>query len=52
VKACVKLLTSQACYSLKTLRLNNNGLGVGGGKVRGLFYNGFGCCFFVEILAK
>lgn len=33
VKACVKLLTSKACYSLKTLKLNNNGLGVGGGKV-------------------
>ena len=33
VKACEKLLTSQACYSLRTLRLNNNGLGVGGGKV-------------------
>ena len=36
MKACVKLLTSQACYSLRILRLNNNGLGVGGGKV-GLF---------------
>jgi len=33
VKACVKLLTSKACYSLKILRFNNNGLGVGGGKV-------------------
>lgn len=33
VKACVKLLTSHACYSLRILRLNNNGLGVGGGKV-------------------
>lgn len=33
VKACVKLLTSKACYSLKTLKLNNNGLGVGGGKI-------------------
>ena len=34
VKACVRLLTSCACYSLTTLKLNNNGLGVGGGKVR------------------
>nr|XP_058971510.1 ran GTPase-activating protein 1-like [Pocillopora verrucosa] len=33
VKACVKLLTSHACYSLRILRLNNNGLGVGGGKI-------------------
>ncbi|EDO31643.1 predicted protein [Nematostella vectensis] len=33
VKACVKLLTSPACYSLKILRFNNNGLGVGGGKL-------------------
>ncbi|KXJ06171.1 Ran GTPase-activating protein 1, partial [Exaiptasia diaphana] len=33
VKACVKLLTSKACYSLKILRFNNNGLGVGGGKL-------------------
>ena len=46
VKACVKLLTSQACYSLKTLRLNNNGLGVGGGKVRDLFLMPFGVVFF------
>lgn len=37
VKACVKLLTNQSCYSLKTLRLNNNGLGVGGGKVSNFF---------------
>jgi len=41
VKACVKLLTSQSCYSLKTLRLNNNGLGVGGGKVSNFFVNVF-----------
>ena len=34
VKACVKLLTSQACFSLTTLKLNNNGLGIGGGKVK------------------
>ena len=37
VKACVKLLTSQACYSLTTLKLNNNGLGIGGGKVSKAF---------------
>lgn len=37
VKACVNLLTSQACYSLTTLKLNNNGLGIGGGKVSKVF---------------
>ena len=29
----VDLLTSPTCYTLKELRLNNNGLGVTGGKV-------------------
>ena len=29
----VELLKSESCYSLKELRLNNNGLGVTGGKV-------------------
>ena len=34
VKGIKKLLMSPACYSLKVLKLNNNGLGIGGGKVR------------------
>lgn len=33
VKAIKKLLTSPVCYSLQVLKLNNNGLGIGGGKV-------------------
>ena len=33
VKAIKKLLMSPVCYSLEILRLNNNGLGIGGGKV-------------------
>ena len=53
VKACVKLLTSQACYSLKMLRLNNNGLGVGGGKVRGLnISNAFNIVVFLWRCSK
>lgn len=28
-----KLLMSESCYNLHTLKLNNNGLGIGGGKV-------------------
>lgn len=28
-----KLLMSESCYGLNTLKLNNNGLGIGGGKV-------------------
>ena len=28
------LLKSSSCYTLKELKLNNNGLGIGGGKVR------------------
>lgn len=31
------LLTSQVCYSLKVLKFNNNGLGIGGGKVRRIY---------------
>lgn len=34
VKAIDKLLRSKACYLLETLKLNNNGLGIGGGEVR------------------
>lgn len=33
VKVCVKLLISYVCYLLRIFRLNNNGFGVGGGKV-------------------
>jgi len=34
VDAIKKLLKSEACYLLHTLKLNNNGLGIGGGKVK------------------
>lgn len=37
VKAVTKLLTSPSCFSLQVLKFNNNGLGIGGGKV-GLQY--------------
>ena len=30
----VELLKSSACFGLKIIRFNNNGLGIGGGKVR------------------
>ena len=33
-EALTTLLTSPSCYSLKVLKFNNNGLGIGGGKVR------------------
>ncbi|CAH1266837.1 RANGAP1 [Branchiostoma lanceolatum] len=33
VKACRGLLTSKAVYTLEMLKLNNNGLGVGGGQI-------------------
>lgn len=33
VTAIRVLLTSPVCYSLRVLKLNNNGLGIGGGKV-------------------
>jgi len=33
VKGIRTLLTSASCYSLHTLKLNNNGLGIGGGKI-------------------
>ncbi|XP_078600658.1 ran GTPase-activating protein 1-like isoform X2 [Branchiostoma floridae x Branchiostoma japonicum] len=33
VKACRGLLTSKAVYTLEVLKLNNNGLGVGGGQI-------------------
>ena len=29
-----KFLSSSACYTLEELRLNNCGMGIGGGKVR------------------
>ena len=34
VKSIKKLLMSPVCYSLEVLKLNNNGLGIGGGKVK------------------
>ena len=34
IEGLVDLLKSPSCYSLQVLRLNNNGLGIGGGKVR------------------
>lgn len=33
VEGVKTLLVSQVCYSLKILKFNNNGLGIGGGKV-------------------
>ena len=33
VKSVARLLTSPSCYSLKVLKFNNNGLGIGGGQV-------------------
>jgi len=36
-----EFLRSSSCYSLRELRLNNNGLGIQGGKVRLHF---FVCC--------
>ena len=39
-------LKSESCYSLKELRLNNNGLGITGGKVRTcVFEMSFKCIF-------
>lgn len=43
VNGIVELLKSKSCYSLKELRLNNNGLGSGGGKVS--MKAGLYCCF-------
>lgn len=39
VRACLDLLSSSAAYSLQILKFNNNGLGIGGGKVKEN-----GCC--------
>lgn len=33
IKGILVLLTSESCYSLQVLKLNNNGLGIGGGKM-------------------
>jgi len=33
VKGIKKLLMSESCYKLRVLKLNNNGLGIGGGKL-------------------
>lgn len=37
VKGIEKLLKSAACHSLQELRLNNCGMGIGGGKVGGVY---------------
>ena len=37
VEGIVDLLKSKTCYTLKELRLNNNGLGTTGGKVSSCF---------------
>jgi len=42
IEGVVDLLKSPSCYSLQVLRLNNNGLGIGGGKMRHGFH-GFVC---------
>lgn len=33
MKSVTKLLTSSSCFSLKVLKFNNNGLGIGGGQI-------------------
>lgn len=38
MKAVVALLTSPACFSLRVLKFNNTGIGIGGGKVGGGSY--------------
>ena len=40
VKAVQELIESKACYTLKELRFNNNGLGIGG-KVRSQIFINF-----------
>lgn len=37
VEGVSTLLTSEVCYSLKILKFNNNGLGIGGGKVANFY---------------
>ncbi len=37
VKGIEKLLKSTACHTLQELRLNNCGMGIGGGKVGGVY---------------
>jgi Ran GTPase-activating protein 1 len=37
MEGLVDFLKSPSCYSLKELRLNNNGLGITGGKASGAF---------------
>ena len=44
VTGIVDLLKSKTCYTLKELRLNNNGLGTTGGKV-GILSDLFFCLF-------
>ena len=38
MKSVTKLLTSLSCFSLKVLKFNNNGLGIGGGQVCLMFF--------------
>lgn len=38
VRGIETLLKSSACHTLQELRLNNCGMGIGGGKVRGTFF--------------
>ena len=46
-----KLLVSHVCYSLKILKFNNNGLGIGGGKVcLAMHYKVFGNVIVVLLL--
>lgn len=33
VKSVAKLLKSKSCFTLRVLKFNNNGLGIGGGQV-------------------
>jgi Ran GTPase-activating protein 1 len=39
VEGLAMLLRSQSCHALQVLKLNNNGLGIGGGKVCYNFIN-------------
>lgn len=54
IKGAVNLLSSPACFSLKILTLNNNGLGIGGAKVRSFIVRV--CCVLnlwpVKILSR
>lgn len=50
VKGIDQLLRSAACHTLRELKLNNCGMGIGGGKVSS---EGISHCFsFVELIMK